>query len=190
MFNAEAGVDYVAKSATVNIAAGQLSGPLFTVVVNGDTQSEANESFLVSLTSPVNASIARPQAIGTIVDDDPAALLVDASQRAIALDSVTLLRDPFSSVNTFNFSSDNRTRIILFAVNLNLVAGDVVTVQAEDAQHVNHQLPVEFIGGVPNFGGLSQILVKLPDNLGSGDFMLSFTLRGITSNKGVITIKP
>ncbi len=190
MFNAEAGVDYVAKSATVNIAAGQLSGPLFTVVVNGDTQSEANESFLVSLTSPVNASIARPQAIGTIVDDDPAALLVDASQRAIALDSVTLLRDPFSSVNTFNFSSDNRTRIILFAVNLNLVAGDVVTVQAEDAQHVNHQLPVEFIGGVPNLGGLSQILVKLPDNLGSGDFMLSFTLRGITSNKGVITIKP
>ena len=190
MFNAEAGVDYVAKSATVNIAAGQLSGPLFTVVVNGDTQSEANESFLVSLTSPVNASSARPQAIGTIVDDDPAALLVDASQRAIALDSVTLLRDPFSSVNTFNFSSDNRTRIILFAVNLNLVAGDVVTVQAEDAQHVNHQLPVEFIGGVPNFGGLSQILVKLPDNLGSGDFMLSFTLRGITSNKGVITIKP
>ena len=187
---ATAGIDYVAKSANVNIAPGQLSGPLFNVIVNSDTQSELNEIFLVSLTSPVNASIARPQAIGTIIDDDPAALLVDASQRAIALDSVTLLRDPFSFVNTFNFSLDTRTRIILFAVNLNLVAGDVVTVQAEDAQHVNHQLPVEFIGGVPNFGGLSQIVVKLPDNLGSGDFMVSFTLRGITSNKGVITIKP
>jgi hypothetical protein len=76
---------------------------------------------------------------------------------------VTLLRDPFAVVNTINFSTDSRSRIILFPVNLNLVGGDVVTVQAEDAQHVNHQLPLEFIGAVPNFGGLSQIVVKLPD---------------------------
>jgi hypothetical protein len=186
---AAAGSDYVAKSANVNIVPGQLSAP-FSVIVNGDTQSEPNETFLVNLTNSANASIVRPQAIGTIVDDDPAALLVDASQRVIALDSVTFLRDPFAVSSTFNFSSDGRSRIILFAVDLNLIAGDVVTVQAEDAQHVNHQLPVEFITALPDLAGLSQIVVKLPDNLGSGDFMVSFTLRGVTSNAGVMTIKP
>jgi hypothetical protein len=117
-------------------------------------------------------------------------LLVDGSQRAIALGSVFFVHDPFQIANTLNFSSDNRTRIILFGVDLNLAAGDVVTVQAEDSQHVTHQLAVEFVDSVPNFGGLSQIVVKLPDNLGSGDFLVSFTLRGVASNKGLITIAP
>ena len=186
---AAAGSDYVARSATVNIPAGQLSAA-FGVTVNGDTQSEPSETFFVSLTNPLNASVSRSQATGTIVDDDPAALLVDASQRVIALDSVTFFRDPFSVVNPLNFGSDGRSRIILFAVNLNMSAGDVITVAAENAQLVNHQLAVEFVGAVPNVGGLSQLIVKLPDNLGSGDFMVSFTLRGVTSNKGIMTIKP
>ena len=186
---AAAGSDYVAKSAVVNIGPNQVDA-IFNVAVSGDAQSEPNETLLVTLTNPVNASVARSQAIGTIVDDDPASLVVDGTQRAVALDSVTYRRDPFSVVNTFNFSSDNRSRIVFFAVDLNLVAGDVVTVQAEDAQHVNHELPVEFIGAVPGFGGLSQIVVRLPDNLGTGDFLVSFTLRGVTSNKGLITISP
>ena len=186
---AAAGSDYVAKSAVVNIGPNQVDA-IFNVAVSGDAQSEPNETLLVTLTNPVNASVARSQATGTIVDDDPASLVVDGTQRAVALDSVTYRRDPFSVVNTFNFSSDNRSRIVFFAVDLNLVAGDVVTVQAEDAQHVNHELPVEFIGTVPDFGGLSQIVVRLPDNLGTGDFLVSFTLRGVTSNKGLITISP
>jgi hypothetical protein len=186
---AAAGSDYFARTATVNINPGQLSAT-FTVAAMGDVLSEPSETFFVNLTSPVNAVFLRAQAVGTIVDDDPAALLVDGTQRAIAIDSVTFLRDPFSVTNTFNFSSDQRNRIIFFAVNLNLVAGDVVTVEAEDAQHVIRQFPVEFVGAVPNFGGLSQIVVRLPDNLGSGDFMVSFTLRGTASNKGLITINP
>jgi FG-GAP-like repeat/Calx-beta domain len=186
---AAGGSDYFAKSAVVNIGPGQVNAT-FTVAVTGDTQSEPNETFLVNVTSPVNATVARSQAIGTIVDDEPAALLVDATQRAIALDSVTFRRDPFSVLTPYNFSSDGRSRIIFFAVDLRLVAGDVVTVQAEDAQHVNHDLPVESINSVPNFGGLSQIMVRLPDNLGTGDFLVSFTLRAVTSNKGLITIQP
>ena len=186
---AAAGSDYFARTATVNINPGQLSAT-FTVAAMGDVLSEPSETFFVNLTSPVNAVFVRAQATGTIVDDDPAALVVDGTQRAIAIDSVTFLRDPFSVVNNFNFSSDHRNRLILFAVNLNLFAGDVVTVEAEDAQHVIHQFPVEFVGAVPNFGGLSQIVVKLPDNLGSGDYMVSFTLRGTASNKGLITINP
>lgn len=186
---AGAGSDYVTKSSVVTINSGQVASS-FTVVVNGDTVSEPHETFVVSLTNPGNGTIARTSAVGTIVDNDAAALLVDTSQRAIAVDSVTFVRDPFAVANAFNFSSDQRSRIILFAVNLNLVAGDVITVQAEDAQNVIRQLPVESTAAVPNFGGLSQIVVRLTDDLSPGDFLVSFTLRGVSSNKGLITIKP
>jgi hypothetical protein len=40
------------------------------VAVNGDTIAETNETFTVTLSSPVNATLARSQAIGTIIDDD------------------------------------------------------------------------------------------------------------------------
>jgi hypothetical protein len=39
---------------------GQLNA-IFSVVVNGDTQSELNETFLLNLASPLNASVARSQ---------------------------------------------------------------------------------------------------------------------------------
>ena len=187
---AAAGSDYVARSSSFTFNPSQVA-TTYNVIVNGDTTSEPNESFFLSLTNPTNATIARLQGIGTIVDDDAPALVVDeASQRAIAVDSVTFLPDPFAVVNLLNFSSDQRSRIILFAVDLNLAQGEVITVQAEDAQHLIHQLPLEFAGQVPNFGGLWQLVVKLPDDLGTGDFMVSFTLRGVISNKGIITIKP
>jgi len=186
---AAAGSDYLAKSSSVTINPGQVAAT-FNVLVNGDTLSEPSETFFVSLSNANNATISRVRAAGTIVDNDAPALIVDNSQRAIAVDSVTFLRDPFGVVSTLNFSSDQRTRIILFAVDLNLVAGDVITVQAEDTQHVLRQFPVEFVGGVPGFDGLSQVVVKLPDDLAPGDFMVSFTLRGVSSNKGLMTIKP
>ena len=99
------------------------------------------------------------------------------------------MRDPFAVFNQHNFSSDERSRIALFAFDLNLVQGDVITVQAEDAQHVIHQLPVEFAGAVPNLDGLWQIVVRLTD-LAPADYLVRFTLRGTPSNQGIITIKP
>jgi uncharacterized delta-60 repeat protein len=45
-----------------------------------------------------------------------------SSIRAIALDSVTLVRDSFSVTTEHNFSADHQTRIILFATNLTLSA--------------------------------------------------------------------
>jgi chitinase len=40
------------------------------VLVNGDTLIEANEPFTVSLSGPVNASIATGTGTGTILNDD------------------------------------------------------------------------------------------------------------------------
>ena len=67
---ATAGADYVSSSGTLTFAPGVTSLPV-TVVVNGDTIDEANETIQVNLTNPTNATIATARGIITIVDDDP-----------------------------------------------------------------------------------------------------------------------
>jgi uncharacterized protein (TIGR03437 family) len=112
---------------------------------------------------------------------------------AVAFDSVNMLRDPFPLTNTFNFSSDNRTRVMLFALNLDLLPGEdntAVTAQAEDSLLNPYPLTVEFVGKVPGYGWLTEVVVKLPDNLPTGqDVLVSITWHARTSNKARIKIK-
>ena len=61
--------DFVSTSATVTFPAA-LTNATFTVPVNGDTVYEPTETFFVNLSLPSNATIARAQAVGTIIDDD------------------------------------------------------------------------------------------------------------------------
>src|SRR5262249_55697340 len=56
----------------------------FTVAVNGDTQAERDESFLVQLSNPVNATLARSNAVGTILTDESAPLVSLVSYRLVA----------------------------------------------------------------------------------------------------------
>jgi hypothetical protein len=98
-----------------------------------------------------------------------------------------MARDPFPLNTLFNFSSDHRTRIILLASDAELLLGEnssVLTAQAEDSLLVVYPLTVEFLGKVPGFDSLTQIVVKLPETVaGNGDLLVSITLRGATSNK-------
>ena len=66
---ATAPADYVATSGLVTFVPGDVS-KIVSVLVNGDVIVEGNETFLVNLTAPTNAMIARAQAVGTILDDD------------------------------------------------------------------------------------------------------------------------
>jgi len=61
--------DYVAKSGTVTFTPGQTSQPV-TILVNGDTTFEPNETFFVNLNTPVNGTIIKPQGTATITNDD------------------------------------------------------------------------------------------------------------------------
>ena len=71
--SATAGVDYVAKSGTLTIPAGATSGQI-TVVINGDTTVEADETFKVTLSGvSSNATLATSMATGTIQNDDSTA---------------------------------------------------------------------------------------------------------------------
>ena len=133
----------------------------------------------------------------TIVEllvSSPVILLTENNEgdRAVALESVTLRRDPFSVVNEHNFSSDQRTRISLFATNI--LPGDVnvsaITARAEDSAHTIHQLPVEFVGITPNTPWLTTVVVRLPDSLANaGDVRVSIVVRGVESNKALLKIQ-
>jgi Calx-beta domain/Domain of unknown function (DUF4214) len=65
------GQDFQSLSTTLTFTPGQTSKPV-TVLVNGDTDVEPDELFSVFLTSPVNATIADNQGVGTIPNDDVA----------------------------------------------------------------------------------------------------------------------
>src|SRR6266550_2626957 len=61
--------DYMAASGTVTFAPGTTSQTV-TVVVNGDTTFETDETFTVELSSATGATIADGTGVGTIVNDD------------------------------------------------------------------------------------------------------------------------
>jgi hypothetical protein len=124
----------------------------------------------------------------------PPVLLTDQNTgRAAAVDSVTLIREPFSVVSLPNFSPDQRTRITLFGYNLELRNGEglsAITAQAEDSQHRIYTLSVEAAREVPDFNWITAVKLKLPDELqGVGDVSVKIGLRGVASNQALISIK-
>jgi len=62
--------DYQAANGTLTFASGEISKTV-TVQVNGDIRGEGNETFLLTLFNPSNATIAKATGVGQIVDDDP-----------------------------------------------------------------------------------------------------------------------
>jgi hypothetical protein len=67
--SARDGRDYVSTNGTVTFAPGVTSRTV-TVQVIGETTKEKDETFSVRISSPVNATIARAEAVGIIDDDD------------------------------------------------------------------------------------------------------------------------
>lgn len=105
---ATAGVDYVASSVTGQTIPAGSSSATFTVLVNGDTLNEPNETFFVNVSNVVGAIIADGQGQGTIVNDD--------AQPALSIDDV--------SVNEGNSGTTTAT----FTVSLSAASGQTVTV--------------------------------------------------------------
>jgi glucose/arabinose dehydrogenase len=135
------------------------------------------------------------EALLTVNADPPTPMLVteENTDRAISFDSVTMMRDPFPLDTLLNFSSDRRTRLMLLATNADLLAGEnssALTAQAEDSLLMLYPLTVEFVGKVPGFSWLTEVVVRLPNNLlGNGDVLISITLHGKTSNKARVKMQ-
>src|SRR3954465_3013488 len=76
-----------------------------------------------------------------------------SSTRAVALETVSMTAEPFSLNSETNFSpSDSRTRITLFCMNLDFLAGEqasALSADAQDAAGIIYPLKVEYVGTVP-----------------------------------------
>ena len=114
---AQAPGDYQATSGTLTFTAGQTTKQV-TVLVNGDLLDEADENFIVNLTSPTNATIADGQGVGTITDDD--------ARPSLSVDDVTVTE------------GDSGTTNANFTVSLNAPSGRTVTVDYATADGTAH----------------------------------------------------
>jgi plastocyanin len=74
--------DYQGLNGMVTFNPGETT-QIVTVSVVGDTASEDNETFFVRLLSPVNATIADGEAVGTILDDEAADFFAIAPCRVV-----------------------------------------------------------------------------------------------------------
>jgi uncharacterized protein (DUF1800 family) len=149
------------------------------------------------------AALAAPQISPTLIS-------TSTTTRAIALESVTMRAEPFSLASEGNFNAaDPRTRIEIFCMNLDFLAGETsisgnilvgdanaLTVDAEDAAHNHYPLKVEYVAQVPplldsqgnittDFRGLYMVIVRLNDSMTSnlGDVLLRLSLHGMSSNR-------
>ena len=188
--------DFGAGAAVLTFEPGQTSTTVDVFVI-GDTLVEGTEQFFVNLSSPVNATIADGQGLGTIVDDDTLLLLTQQnSQRGLVVDSVFQTLESFA-INTGElpfFSSDHRMRISLMAIGLKLAAGEgasAVTATAEDTGGTVRTLTVESVNTPPTAEWITQIVVKLNDQITPAqDIKVKITVHGVSSNTVLVAVKP
>jgi len=111
---ATAGSDYVAKAGTLTFPAGTTVRTI-SVLINGDTIVEPDETFFVNLSNPTNAVIRDGEGRGTIVNDDLPVVTIDDvaviegnSGTTDAVFTVTL-SSPFSRKVTVTYATSNGT---------------------------------------------------------------------------------
>jgi hypothetical protein len=133
--------------------------------------------FCLALLAPTSAQLATA----------PVLLTKANSTRAIAVESISFLAEPFAVTTVVPFSQDNRTRVMFFADNLTLLPGETaanVTASAEDGNRIQYPLTVEYVGTVPNLSEVTAVIVRLHDDLaGVGDVLVGITVHGASSNR-------
>jgi subtilisin family serine protease/subtilisin-like proprotein convertase family protein len=107
-----AGDDYHAKTGTFSLAAGWTSGTISVPLV-GDTAAELDQTFVLTLTSPTNATLAASQATGTILDDDNLSIsdaaLVEGDSGAVNAVFTLALAIPLSTEVSVGYSTGSGT---------------------------------------------------------------------------------
>jgi glucose/arabinose dehydrogenase len=166
------------------------TSPMYTTPAT--TASDNGAKFRCVVTNSFGSATSNEVTL-TVQPPPPALVTEGISDSAVALDSVTLFRDPFPLTNAFNFSSDNRTRVMFFATNLALAPSEgaaSITARAEDAQLNIYPMTVEYAGALPGQTGITEIVLVLPANLPTGtSVLISVTWHSQTTNKARIRIK-
>ena len=191
------GVDYLPASGTFTWNNGDASVRQFTITICNDSTNEDDETINITLSNATGTGSlgTQPTSVLTIGNDDaPVLLTEELTDHALALDLVNQTRDPFSLLNPFNLSNDQARRVSLFVWHLGLLPSDTVTsvqVVARDDEGRIYNLPVEALSPMATVVDVTQVVVRLPDNVigAPRDLHVKVTLRGPGSNEAVIKIQ-
>jgi uncharacterized protein (DUF1800 family) len=123
--------------------------------------------------------------------------------RGVSYDAITFRSEPFPVVSPFNWNADKsntgdqRTRIMVFAMNLSLLAGEgasALTADAQDAAGNLYPLKVEALTK-PLVAGTAQdwlyaVVLRLDDSMTDtlGDVLVRINLHGVASNRVRVAI--
>ena len=135
-----AGIDYQAVNTVVTVPAGLLTTTL-TIPVLGDTVFEANETFFVDLSNPVNGTIADSQATVTATNDELAA----------ATQLVFIDFDTGTAGNDYVYTPADRTQVLTRLGQIHL------------------GLPIQFVGTLPASGPFTRVTLNTPPTGGLAD---------------------
>ncbi|HEX8458799.1 MAG TPA: heme-binding protein [Pyrinomonadaceae bacterium] len=107
------------------------------------------------------------------------------STRAVAVESVTRLREPFKREASHKLSADGRTRVQLFVLNLERgVEASALTADAEDGARRIYPLAVENVAVVPGQEWMHSVTLRLHDEMGDlGDVLIRVRYNNVASNR-------
>jgi len=136
--------DYLPASGTLIFDVGVATLPI-TVTVQGDFIDEVDESFIISLTNPISATILDGTAIGTITDNDVAGITVSAISgnttegAGTATFTIVLDTEPTADV-TIGLSSSDPGEGTVSPGSVTFGAGDWSTAQTVTVTGVDDQV--------------------------------------------------
>jgi YD repeat-containing protein len=110
--SAVAGSDYTAVSGTLTFPAGSTAPQTITVPVLGDASYEGSEAFVVNLSLPSHATLARTQAVGTISNDDwPKVTITDSGEMEGIARFYVRLEYPIQESASVSYSTEDCTAV-------------------------------------------------------------------------------
>ena len=193
---ASAGSDYTATSGTLIFAPAE-NNKTITVLVNGDTTYEINETFFVNLSNAANGAISDGQGLGTITNDD--------AEPSLSISDVTL-SEGNSGTTSFSFTV-TKSGTSELSSSVNYQTSDGTAFQPGDyqsksgtltfaASEANKQITV-LVAGDNTYEGNENFTVNLSnasgatigDDEGVGainndDALPSFAIDDVTMNEG------
>ncbi|MDQ1524685.1 MAG: hypothetical protein QOG00_514 [Pyrinomonadaceae bacterium] len=107
------------------------------------------------------------------------------STRAVAVESVTRLGEPFTRDARHSIGADKRTRVQLFVLNLERgVEASAITADAEDGARRVYPLAVESVAVVPGQEWMHSVTVRLHEEMGDlGDVLVRVRYGNVASNR-------
>ncbi len=178
-----AGSDYTAASGTLTFAAGETTGTI-EVAVADDAIDEEDESFTVTLSNPVTATIASATATGTITDDDTA-----STEATLSVSLVAMSEDAGATTVTVTAELDESARTSATEVTVSVGdSGDGATEGTDYATVSDFTLT---IAAGQTTGTATFTLTPTDDDVDEEDETLTVdgTVQGLTVTATTLTIE-